>query len=69
MLTESIASTSKPKQALQQLLKRQENFLIRTLETTQPHGLNHELSSEWLHPDITLLKLTFVKYDVKFDVK
>ena len=46
MLTESIASTSKPKQALQQLLKRQENFLIRTLETTQPHGLNHELSSE-----------------------
>ena len=44
-LTKSITSTNKPKKSLQQFLKRRENFFIRTLQTLQPHGLNHE----WLN--------------------
>ena len=68
-MTESITSTNKPKKTLQLLLKRRETFLVRNLETLQPHGLNYELSSEWLYPDITLFKMTFVKYNIKFYVK
>ena len=34
---ESITNNNKPKQTVQELLKRQKNFCIRTLETLQPH--------------------------------
>ena len=45
-MIESITNTNKEKEALQELLKRRENFWNRTLETLQPHGLNHELNLE-----------------------
>ena len=45
-LIESIPNTNKPKEAIQELLKRQENFWIRTLETLQPHGLDDDLNPE-----------------------
>ena len=43
-LIESITNTNKPRKALQELLKRQENFWIKPLETLQPHGMYHELN-------------------------
>ena len=42
-----------------ELLKRQEDFWIRTLETLQPHGLNHELKPKGLYPAIALFKFKF----------
>ena len=46
-LIESITETNNPKVAnMQELLKKQENFWIRTSETLKPHRLNHELNPE-----------------------
>ena len=47
-LIESITNTNKPKEAIWELLKSQENFWIRNLETL--HGLNQELKTRWLYP-------------------
>ena len=41
-LIESITNTNKPKEAIPELLNKREDFWIRTLETLQPNGLNHE---------------------------
>lgn len=40
----SITNTNKLKDPMRELLQRQKLFLIRTLETVQPHGLNHKLN-------------------------
>lgn len=40
----SITNTNKLKDPMRELLQRQKPFLIRTLETVQPHGLNHKLN-------------------------
>ena len=59
-LTECLTNTNKPKEVLQNLLKRWENFLIRTLETLKPNGLNHKLNSEWMYPAVAQFKFKFV---------
>ena len=59
-LIESVTNINKPKEDLQEPLKRQENFWIRTLEALQLYGLNHELNSECLHPTFALFWLRFV---------
>ena len=43
-LTESITKTSKPKEAMLELSKKQEKFQIRTLAILQLRGLNNELN-------------------------
>ena len=53
-LFESITNTNKPKEVIKEHFKRREKFWIATLETLEPHGLNHELSPKWLYPAIGL---------------
>ena len=45
-LIESITNTSKAKEAISELLKKREDFWIRTLETSHTNRLNHELNPE-----------------------
>ena len=56
----SITNTNKPKETLQELLKKWENFCIRALKILQPHGLNHELIPARMYPAIALFKFKFV---------
>lgn len=45
-LIESITNKNKTEEAIPELLNKREDFWIRTLETLQPNGLNHESNSE-----------------------
>ena len=45
-LIEAITNVNKPKEILQEILKRRENFWIKTLGTLHPRGLNQELNPE-----------------------
>ena len=44
LLIETITDRGKPVQRMKECLRKWENFWIKTLETRQQHGFNHELN-------------------------